>query len=427
LKNIARPVRVYAVGGAAGVPDAWRAAAPRPARLSLLVLPFANIGGGAEAGSFSDGLTESLTTDLSRKAGAFVVARVTDFASEGRPADAPRIERDLGVRYILDGGVQRSGGRMRISVRLIEAETRAHLWAERFDTPVADLFDMQDEIVARIANELEAQITSAEARRSERVNTPGSADLIFRGFDFLNKGISPEFLATARESFSRALEIEPESIEALLGLVMVETVFAQLYAFGDRTQRIEAAEKLALRALSSAPRTSMAHYCMGMLLVLSNRAEQGIRELMQAISLDPTQAFAHAQIGLAKIALGRAEEAETHISEAMRLSPRDGALYIWYGFMGLAKLLLGADEEAASWLRKAVEANRNYPFPRFHLAAALARLGQIDAARREAQEALALAPDFTLRRLARLSDNPTYLAQSERIFEGMRSAGVPEG
>jgi tetratricopeptide (TPR) repeat protein len=329
---------------------------------------------------------------------------------------------------MLEGSVQRSGDRIRVNVQLIDAQDGNHLWADRFDKPVADLFDMQDEIVARVVNELRAVIVSTEARRAEQAASPDSADLTFRGFDRLQKGISPESLDKAHESFSRALEIDPDNVQALLGQVLADTISAQLYAFDDRGQRIESAGKLALRALSSAPRDPMAHYCMGLLLVLSNRAEEGINELTLALGLEPNNAFAHAQIGLAKIALGRAEEAEAHIAEAIRLSPRDLGLYIWYTFIGMAKMHLAADEEAVSWLRKSVQANRSYFLSRFLLSAALARCGRMDSARAETQAGLGLAPDFTVGRYAglALADNPTYLARNERILEGLRLAGVPE-
>src|SRR5271165_6885157 len=429
LKNITRPVRVYAVSAHAGATVETASVAPGPPRLSFVVLPFANIGGDVEQDYFVDGVTESLTTDLSRISGVFVIARNTAFTYGSKPVDARRIGRELNVRYVLEGSVQRSGDRMRVNVQLIEAETGAHLWAERFDKPVADLFTMQDEIVSRIANELKTEIVSVEARRASRTANPDALDLWFRGFDWINRGVRPEYLVNARECFARALEIDPDNVDAMVGLVFVDTIVAQTYAFDDRPERVGEAEKLILRALSLAPREAMAHYCLGLVLMLTKRAEQAIAELEQALSLDPNLAFAHAHIGFAKMALGRAEETAGHVAEAMRLSPRDVGAYVWYAFLGSAKLLLGDDKEAVSWLRKSVEANRNYPVAQFHYSAALALCGRIEEARAECKAGLGIAPEFTVRRyrLGVVSDNPTYLVQRERVIEGMRLAGVPDG
>ena len=430
LKNIARPVRVFAVrrsGEAAaksGVPHSVG-----PPRLSIVVLPFANIGVDASQDYFVDGVTESLTTDLSRIAGAFVIARNTAFAYKGKPVDARQIGREVGVRYVLEGSVQRVGNRMRVNVQLIEAETGAHLWAERFDKPVADLFDMQDEIVARIANELKTEIISVEARRSERVANPTALDFWLRGFAELNKGVTPEHLTRAREMFAKALEFDPDDVNAMVGAVFVDTIFAQIYVLEDRDERIAAAERLALRALSLAPKDAQGHYCLGVIYMLTKRAERAIEELRLALALDPNLAFAHAHIGFAKMALGRAEEAEAHIAEAMRLSPRDAGAYVWYAFLGAANLLLGRDAEAVGWLRKSVEANRNYPVAQFHYAAALALTGAIEEARQEGSVGLAMSPGFTIRRYrdGAISDDPRYVAQRQRIIDGLRFAGLPEG
>ena len=186
LKNIARPVRVYAVKFGAGstaapaptVSEPNRQTAPR---LSIVVLPFANIGGDPEQEHFVDGVTESLTTDLSRIRGSFVIGRNTAFTYKGKAFDLKQIGRELNVRYVLEGSVQRGGNRMRVNVQLIEAETGSHLWAERFDKPIADLFDMQDEIVARLAGTLSAQLVAAEAARAERAPTPDLLDHYFQG------------------------------------------------------------------------------------------------------------------------------------------------------------------------------------------------------------------------------------------------------
>jgi adenylate cyclase len=189
LKNIAEPVRVYSLQ--VGIPAQSKTATsephkPPPPRLSVVVLPFANIGGDPEQEYFVDGVTESLTTDLSRIAGSFVIGRNTAFTYKGKAVDLKQIGRELGVRYVLEGSVQRGGNRMRVNVQLIDAETGNHLWAERFDKPVADLFDMQDEIVARLASQLGTQLIEAEARRAERAPLPDSMDLYFQGTAALN-------------------------------------------------------------------------------------------------------------------------------------------------------------------------------------------------------------------------------------------------
>ena len=195
LKNIAQPIRVYSLDvGAPAVTKPAPATAPEkstPPRLSIVVLPFANIGGDAEQEHFVDGVTESLTTDLSRIRGAVVIARNTAFAYKGKPLDVRTIGRELNVRYVLEGSVQRSGNRMRVNVQLIDAETGNHLWAERFDKPLADLFDMQDEIVARLAGALNAQLVAAEARRAEKAPTPELDGPLFSRFGLVQQGSDP--------------------------------------------------------------------------------------------------------------------------------------------------------------------------------------------------------------------------------------------
>jgi TolB-like protein len=174
-----------------------------PPRLSIVVLPFANIGGDPEQEYFVDWVTESLTTDLSRMRGAFVIARNTAFTYKGKPLDVKTIGRELNVRYVLEGSLQRSGNRMRVNVQLIDAETGNHLWAERFDKPLADLFDMQDEIVARLANALNAQLLAAKARRTEQAPNHDSMDLYFQGLAWLNKATSPDNVTRAASSIAR--------------------------------------------------------------------------------------------------------------------------------------------------------------------------------------------------------------------------------
>jgi adenylate cyclase len=228
LKNIAEPMRVYSLR--VGLPtEAKPAPSPAPEkstppRLSMVVLPFANIGGGPEQEHFVDGVTESLTTDLSRIRGAVVIGRNTAFTYQGKAVDLKQIGRELNVRYVLEGSVQLGGNRMRVNVQLIDAETGNHLWADRFDKPLADLFDMQDEIVARLAGALNAELVAAEARRAEQAPNPDSIDLYFQGLAWFYKGLTPDNMEQARRFFDGALTADPDNVDALVGSARVDQV-----------------------------------------------------------------------------------------------------------------------------------------------------------------------------------------------------------
>jgi TolB-like protein/class 3 adenylate cyclase/Tfp pilus assembly protein PilF len=431
LKNIARPVRVYAVRVDSG--PSGRALDPPssevgPPRLSMIVLPFANLGGDSEQDYFVDGVTESLTTDLSRIRGSFVIARNTAFTYRSKAFDVTQIGRELNVRYALEGSAQRSGNRMRINAQLIDAQSGSHLWAERFERPVTDLFEMQDEIVARIANTLNAQLIAAEARRAERAPTPDSLDLYFQGEAWVNKGVTFENLTKARDFFQRALSLDPANVDALAGVSQVEANFAISLSTDDKAARFAAAEAAATRALSLAPDHALAHLSLGMVLGFTNRAAQGIAEYERALALDRNMAGAHSLIGQNKLFIGRAEESEAHVLEALRLSPRDPWAYIWLLTAGFAACLLGRNEEAASWFRRSIEANRNFALCHFIYGTVLANIGRMDEARSELAAGLALDPGFTIANFqsAVSSDNPVYLEQRARIIVDMRRAGIPE-
>jgi tetratricopeptide (TPR) repeat protein len=319
---------------------------------------------------------------------------------------------------------------MRVNVQLVDAETGNHLWAERFDKPLTDLFDMQDEIVARLANALNAQLVAAEARRSEQAPTPDSVDLYFQGLAWFNKGVTPENVAQARGFFDRALAVDPDNVDALVGSARADVregahsfVSAPMAAF-------VAAEAKLTKALSSVPDHARGHMMLGLVYIFSKRGAQGIAECEHALALDRNLVAAHSAIGLGRIFIGRAEETEAHVGEALRLSPRDTLAYIWMTFVGTAKLYLGSCEQAVAWFRRTIEANRNYPLAYFHLAAALAQLGRLDEARSAVKAGLTLNPAFAISRAranwTAMSDDPTYLASIRPVFEAMRRAGVPE-
>ena len=434
LKNIAEPIRVYSleVGETAPAKPA-PAPAPEnsaPPRLSIVVLPFANFGGDPEQEHFVDGVTESLTTDLSRIRGSIVIGRNTAFTYKGKAVDLKSIGRELNVRYVLEGSVQRGENRMRVNVQLIDAETGRHLWAERFDKPCADLFDMQDEIVARLAGALSAQLVAAEARRAEQAPNPDSMDLYFQGLAWLNKGMAPDTLARARSYFNCALTADPDNVDALIGSGRVDQLEGIFLLVSDPVAAFAASEAKLIQALTAVPDHARAHWCLGLVEILSKRAAEGIAECEHSLALDRNLTPAHAAIGTGKILIGRAGETEPHIAEALRLSPRDPLAYIWMSIAGSAKLHLGSWEQAVAWFRRSIEANRNNPPAHLNLAAALAQLDRPDEARSAVRAGLALNPAYTISRRRGFwttqSDDPTYLAQLEPILEGMRKAGVPD-
>lgn len=433
LKNIARPVRAYAMVRDGPTPalqaDGTKRSQLAPPRRSIVVLPFANLSGAPRQDYFVDGVTESLTTDLSRISGLFVIGRHTAFTYKGKAVDLKKIARELNVRYVLEGSVQRSGTRLRVNVQLVDAESGNHIWAERFDKPVADLFDVQDEIVARLANALDAELIAAEARRAEHALSPDAMDLYFQGIAFANRGTTPEYLRQARGFFERALALDPDCTEALVGRAGVDEATATALLTDDPAPHLLVAEAMLTKALSLSPQHALAHLRLGIVLILTNRARQGIAECQRALALDRNLAHAHAWIGLAKVYIGHAAETETHVHEALRLSPRDARSYIWLLIAGLAKFHLHADAEAVACLRRSIETNRNHPLAHFWLAAALARLGAVEEAKGVAQMALVLNPSFTIRRARSHlpSDDPVYVAGREGLYEGLRLAGVPDG
>jgi TolB-like protein/DNA-binding winged helix-turn-helix (wHTH) protein/Tfp pilus assembly protein PilF len=401
-----------------------------PPRLSIVVLPFANMSDDPGLDYFVDGVTESLTTDLSRIRGAVVLARNTAFTYKGKSLDVKTIGRELNVRYVLEGSVQRSGSRMRVSAQLIDAETGHHLWAEQFDKPLADLFDMQDEIVARLASALNAQLVAAEARRAEQAPNPDSMDLYFQGMAWLNKGMTADNVAQAQSFFDRALSADPDNVDALVASARADTIAGAVLLVTDPPAAFRAAEAKMTRALSSVPDHARGHVTLGLVYIYTKRVAQGIAECEHALALDRNLATAQALIGFGKIFIGRAQDTEAHIGEALRLSPRDTMAYSWMTSGGVAKNRLGLYDEAIVWLRRAIEANRNFPQAHFALAAALAQLGRLEEAHSAVKAGLALNPTFAISRARAawtvISDDPTYLAGLEPVLEGLRKAGMPE-
>ena len=341
------------------------------AHLSIVVLPFANLSGDPAQDYFADGVTENLTTDLSRIRDSFVIARNTAFTFKGKNLDAKEIGKELGVRYVLEGSVQRDQNRVRVNAQLIDAESGAHLWANRFDRPLADLFSMQDEIVASLASQLDVELIANEARRAERTPNPDSMDLYFQGMSWFNKGRFAENMVEARGFFEHALALDPGNLDALLGTAAVDMQVAAGYQTDDRPVLFAAVEATLTKVLSQSPNNAWAHFWMCRVEVQTKRGAQGIAECERALALNPNLAAAHAVIGLAKVFDDHPEQTESHELEALRVSPHDTEANVWVAYIALAKLHLGAYEEALDLYRRSNELNPNYATGRFNMAAVL--------------------------------------------------------
>jgi TolB-like protein/Tfp pilus assembly protein PilF len=415
-------------GGAVASPEASGATSPR---LSVVVLPFVNIGSSVQDDHFVDGITEALTTDLSRSSGVFVISRSTAFAYKDKPIDTRRIGRELGVRYVLEGSVQNAGERIRVNAQLIDAESGAHLWAERFDKQCADLLDMQDEVTARLTRTIHIELIAAESQRVTREHPDrlDSVDHTLHGWRAWNQHLSQEAARQARQFFEAALQLDEHNVGALLGFANAHMWEVNMYASDDRAGQIRAAEAAAVKALGQAPDRPDAHVTYGTVLFAMRALERALREFEFAVSLDGNLAVAHGYLGLMKFFLGRAHDTRAHVAEAMRLSPRDPLLFHWHFFIGVADVYLGRVVHGLESLRKSVEINPNWGLSQFVLAGALALAGLLAEAAEVCVVARRLAPNFTIAkfRAEAVSDSPVYLAQREHFYEGLRLAGVPEG
>ena len=439
VKNITRPVRVFAFQpkGAAPLPESSISSVPlisQPPvapRLSIVVLPFTNLSDDREQQYFADGIAEDLTTDLSRLPNMVVISRNSAFTYRNKPVEARQIGRELGVRYVLEGSVRRSGSQVRANTQLIDAETDAHLWAERFDGDMSDLFALQDEITRRIAIALSLELMKAEAARP--TENPDGMDYIFRGRAIRAKGAARENIAEAIGLFERALALDPRSIEAQSRLASA-LVQRGLYAAPEAERADwERAEALINQALAVSPQYPLAHEAKGVLFQAQRRCEDAVREFEMVLAVDRNAVSALVNLGWCKFLTGGSgDEAVQLIEEAIRLSPRDPFIAGRYYRIGFMHLLLSRADQAIAWLEKARSADpRSAPTHHF-LAAAYGLKGELDRAAGELAEAQSLTGSDRYSTIARCRANgtlntPAIRDRFEGIFlAGLRKAGMPE-
>ena len=404
-------------------------------RLSIVVLPFANLSADREQQYFADGITDDLTTDLSRLAGLLVISRNTAFTYRNKPIDTKQIGHELGVRYALEGSVRRIGSQFRINAQLIDAESDTHLWAERFNGNTSDLFALQDEITRRIAITLGIELVRVEAARP--TNNPDALDFILRGRAVGLEPRSRDSYARQISLFEHALRLDPRSAEAKS--LLASSLSARLLNFGPSGHEgdLTRAGELTAEALAAAPRDPLAHYAKGEVLRVQGRIEEAISEYETVLASNPNRVAALAAIGRCKIFIGPIDEAIPAQELAIRLSPRDPEIGFWYFRIGQAHLFQSRVEQAIPWFEKARRVDPEIPFFHAYLASAYALHGDTEQANAELAEARRLDGAGNYSSIARemlrqsLSQNrgtrPEIRALIEAtFFAGLRKAGVPE-
>ena len=379
----------------AGATAAWQAKfrwlqhPPAAPRLSIVVLPFANLGDDPAQQYFADGITEDLTTDLSRLADMQVSSRDTAFTYKGEVVSVKRIRSELGVPYILEGSVQRSGNQVRINTRLIDTATDTTLWAEVSDRQIADLLAVQSEITARIAIALNLKLTASEAARP--TEQPDALDHIFRGRAAIYRPASRQNFAEAIAEYQQALALDPHSVEAQSRLATALSS-RLLDNMSDTAEAdIEQASRLVEQALAAAPESPLAHFAKAQLLRVQHHCDEAISEYQTVLAANRNVVAAIGNIGRCKIYLGLLDESVTLEEQAIHLSPHDPFLGIWYFRIGQAKLLQSRVDEAIDWLEKADNENSAYPFVHTWLAAAYGLKGDLPHAAAELADARKLS------------------------------------
>jgi adenylate cyclase len=406
---------------------AGRSVKPAPAgHLSIVVLPFANLSGDPAQDYFADGVTESLTTELSRIRDSFVIARNTAFTYKGKSIDAKDVGKELGVRYVLEGSVQRDQNRVRVNAQLVDAESGSHLWADRFEEDAADLFKLQDQVVARLAGSLGYALTNAEAQKGVRSNNPDVIDLTMRGWTLIWLGYQQsqkerqDSNIAAQASFDRALAIDPNDADALAGSAYT---YYQDFLFGWSDAKTDYEAKVpgqANRAIALAPDNPRGYLPKAAYLALSRRASEGLGVAEAGLAVDPNFVPLYLPLIVAENSLGRYEQAKADAERAMCLSPRDPIVSVWHVDVGDAEINLGHFAAAIDEYRKAIDLGRHtfYAYP--NLSAAYAQAGEMEEAKTALAEARRLNPKLTVKFMIEHTPNlPT-------VFDGVRKAGLPE-
>ena len=420
LKNIAEPVRVYGIR-LDRAPK--RTVLALPDKPSIAVLPFQNMSGDPEQEFFSDGMTEDIITDLSKVSALFVIARNSSFSYKGRSVKVQEIGRDLGVRFVLEGSVRKAGNRVRITAQLIDAGSGGHLWAERFDRDLTDIFSTQDEVVEKIVGTLAVTLTRGEEQRLRRRDT-GNVDAYecwLRARNLLGRG-TRELIAQAKAMHRRAIEIDQNFAAPHAGLALAAiSDYASGWAL-DPAQALDEAERWARRAVELNDQEPVSHMALGAVLLWRRDYEGALAESRRMMALDPNFAQGYAASGLGLTYAGRAAEALEPIAMAMRLDPHYPDMLLH--FLAQANFSLGKYEIAAQQLLERIARNPGTDASRMFLASCYGHLGRAEEARAAWAELLKVNPDFSVMQRARVLPYKDP-GDFQRIVDGLTKAGLP--
>jgi adenylate cyclase len=415
--------RIALPGVAAGAPQ--QAPPPLPHKPSIAVLPFANMSSDVEQDYFSDGITEDLITDLSKVSGLFVIARNSSFAYKGRSVKVQEIGRDLGVRFVLEGSIRKAGNRVRITAQLIDAADGGHLWAERFDRDLTDIFLTQDEVVEKIVGALSVTLTKSEQQRLQRRGTSSieAYECWLRARELLARG-SRQQVEQAKGLHGRAIGIDPNFAAAHAGLALVGILDYVNGWAEDPAQALDDAERWARRAIELDAQEPVGYMALGNVLLWRRDHDGALAALSKMMAVDPNYAQGHAAMGLSLTYAGKAAEALECFAVAMRLDPHYPGILLH--FVAQAHFALGNFEAAAKLLNERIARNPETDSSRMLLAACYGHLGRAEDARAAWADMLKVNPDFSVAQRARVL--PYKDARDfERIAEGLAEAGLPLG
>jgi TolB-like protein/class 3 adenylate cyclase/tetratricopeptide (TPR) repeat protein len=437
LKNIERPVHVY---GMKLVLPTTGPAEPHKAlpgmddltvpgfrgHAAIAVLPFDNLSGDPEQDYFADGIAEDLLTRLSSWRDFPVIARNSSFVYKDQSVDVKRVSRELGVRYVVEGSIRKAGDQVRISVQLIDATTGAHVWADRYDRNLGDVFALQDEIANAIVASIHPELWKSEKERAARKDPRNldAWDCLMRGMWHLNN-VSKEENAEARALFQRAIELDPHLVRAYTGLAGTHYSDIYLQWTNSPSESAQEMERAAQKALVLDGKDPYAHLMSGYAYRFAGKRDKAIGAFQTAAQLNPSLSAAHYTLGITFALIGRADDAIASLDQAMRLSPHDPFMWLFLNGMALAHVAAERYEDAIQWAERSLQWRPDWPITHLVLAGSYAQLEQMDEARAAAQELLRLNPDFSLAgvRIFLAAADPAFI---DRTMESLRKAGLKE-